>query len=158
MAIKPTHQAGFTLVEVMVAVAILAILATIAAPSFQGIIASSRVSATTNEILELIALAQSEARKRQLTVAISIDDTADAQTWTVTPSTDEDDVIGQLTINAANPVEVNHSFTNISFTPNGRLGEATENKSVTITSTSSYSSKSSSILILGGGKIILDTP
>lgn len=52
---------GFTLIELMVTVAILAILASIAAPQMQNQIAASRVTATTNELLAGLAQARSEA-------------------------------------------------------------------------------------------------
>ena len=51
---------GFTLVELMVTVAVLAILSTIAYPSFKSSIRSNRVATGGNEALALIALARSE--------------------------------------------------------------------------------------------------
>lgn len=52
---------GFTLLELMVTVAVLAILSTIAFPSFQSTIRSNRVAATGNEMTALLSLARSEA-------------------------------------------------------------------------------------------------
>ncbi len=52
---------GFTLLELMVTVAVMAILASIAFPSFQTTIRSSRVAAAHNELLGLMNLARSEA-------------------------------------------------------------------------------------------------
>ncbi|VXB45205.1 Pre-pilin like leader sequence [Luteimonas sp. 9C] len=52
---------GFTLVELMVTVAVVAILAAIAFPSFEATMRSNRVSTTTNELLASFALARSEA-------------------------------------------------------------------------------------------------
>ena len=57
------RQNGFTLVELMVTVAVLAILSTIAYPSFQSTIRSNRVATTTNELIASLALARSEAIK-----------------------------------------------------------------------------------------------
>jgi type IV fimbrial biogenesis protein FimT len=52
---------GFTLIELMVTVAVVAILATIAFPSFQSTIRSNRVAAANNEIVGMVNLARSEA-------------------------------------------------------------------------------------------------
>jgi type IV fimbrial biogenesis protein FimT len=52
---------GFTLVELMVTVAIAAILLAVALPSFQGALRSNRVATATNEALASLALARSEA-------------------------------------------------------------------------------------------------
>lgn len=55
--------AGFTLLELMVTVAIMAVLIAIAVPSFQGSLRSNRVATTSNELLASIALARSEGIK-----------------------------------------------------------------------------------------------
>lgn len=52
---------GFTLVELMVTIAVVAILGTIAYPSFQSTIRSNRVAASQNELLGVLNLARSDA-------------------------------------------------------------------------------------------------
>ncbi|WP_303638583.1 MULTISPECIES: GspH/FimT family pseudopilin [Stenotrophomonas] len=52
---------GFTLVELMVTIAVVAILSTLAYPSFQSTIRSNRVTTINNEIIGLVNLARSEA-------------------------------------------------------------------------------------------------
>ncbi|MDY0953427.1 GspH/FimT family pseudopilin [Stenotrophomonas rhizophila] len=59
MSMRPSK--GFTLVELMVTVAVVAILSAIAYPSFQGTLRSNRLAAGHNELLGLVNLARSEA-------------------------------------------------------------------------------------------------
>lgn len=57
------YSFGVTLIELMVVVAVMVILASLAIPSFQGALASSRVSSNTNELTTAIAQARSQAIK-----------------------------------------------------------------------------------------------
>jgi type IV fimbrial biogenesis protein FimT len=63
-------SAGVTLVEVLVATAILAILLTVAVPSFQNFIVDNRASAFTNHVYASMLLARSEAIKRNKQVGM----------------------------------------------------------------------------------------
>jgi type IV fimbrial biogenesis protein FimT len=58
------HRAGFTLVELMVTLAVAAIMLTIAVPSFKHMMASSRLTTTANSLVGALNLARMEAIKR----------------------------------------------------------------------------------------------
>ena len=60
----PAKARGFTLVELMVTVAVLGILAVIAVPSMTGMINNSRVRGQSEEITAALQLARSEAVRR----------------------------------------------------------------------------------------------
>lgn len=61
---------GLTLIELLVAVAILAILATVAAPSFQGLLGSTRAEAAAREFKASLDFARSEAIKQVKDIGI----------------------------------------------------------------------------------------
>lgn len=64
------HAKGFSLTELMVVVAILGIFATMAAPSYQNLIARDRTIAVANDLLSNIQMARSEAVKYNSTALI----------------------------------------------------------------------------------------
>jgi type IV fimbrial biogenesis protein FimT len=66
---------GFTLVELMVTISVLAVLMAVGIPSFQGVIASSRVTTATNDFMATLAQARSNAIRRggRVTVCKSSD-------------------------------------------------------------------------------------
>jgi type IV fimbrial biogenesis protein FimT len=61
---------GFTLVELMVTISVLAVLMAVGIPSFQGVIASSRVTTATNDFMATLAQARSNAIRRGARVTV----------------------------------------------------------------------------------------
>ena len=62
---------GFTLIELMVTVAVMAIFSTLAAPEFRRLIAAQRVRAAASALNESLWLARSESIKRNTSVTFS---------------------------------------------------------------------------------------
>lgn len=71
---------GFTLIELMIALAILAILSTIAAPSFSTMLANYRVRTGAEGIIAGLQLARAEAIRRNTNVSFTLNT---ATGWTV---------------------------------------------------------------------------
>ncbi len=72
------HSRGFTLVELMITIAILAIVVGIAAPSFSSLIERNRLTSTTNQLLGFLTEARVEAIKRSAVVRV---EQATTGTW-----------------------------------------------------------------------------
>ena len=70
-----SHQ-GFTLIELMITIAIAAILLTIVVPGFQGLINANRITTQTNELITDLMVAKSASVQRGVKVAICISNTA----------------------------------------------------------------------------------
>lgn len=66
---QPRNQ-GFTLLELLVTLAILTVVAGFALPSMQGLLSGSGMSATSNQLLNSLQSARSEAIKRIVPVGL----------------------------------------------------------------------------------------
>jgi len=64
------RTSGFTLIELMVTLAVAAILVTVAIPGFRSLIQNNRAATQANELLTAFTLARSEALKRSSQVSV----------------------------------------------------------------------------------------
>lgn len=71
---RPRH--GFTAIELMAVIAIVAILAAVAAPSFRQLIATQRVRGASSALAESLWVARAEALKRNTDVGFVFADAA----------------------------------------------------------------------------------
>jgi len=65
-----TLQTGVTLIELMVTIAILAILAAIAAPNFASLMVTNRLASQTNNVMAALTTARAEAIRRNQRVVV----------------------------------------------------------------------------------------
>lgn len=67
---RPLRQRGFTLMELMVVVSLIGVAMALAIPNFRDFIRNSRITSAANGLLSGLAIARSEAIKRQTNVGI----------------------------------------------------------------------------------------
>ncbi|HKB59429.1 MAG TPA: GspH/FimT family pseudopilin [Gallionellaceae bacterium] len=75
---------GFTLIELMITIAVAIILAGIGLPSFRSMIASERMSNESFDIVAMLTLTRSEAIKRNATVTSTPNTNNWKQGWVIT--------------------------------------------------------------------------
>ncbi|AEG71347.1 Tfp pilus assembly protein FimT/FimU [Ralstonia solanacearum] len=91
---------GFTLVELVVTIAIVAILVTLAAPSFRSTIQSARTSIEVNSLVNDLQFARSEAIKRGQPVSICV--SSDGATCLANSSSNNKWQVGWIVFNDVN--------------------------------------------------------
>ena len=72
MPVRPNQYRGVTLTELMVTLAVIAILTVVAAPGFSEYIQKSRVRGAGEALTDLLSQARSEAIKRDRQVAVTL--------------------------------------------------------------------------------------
>ncbi len=70
VARRASRTSGFTVIELVVAMAVAAVLASIALPAFNGFIVQQRLTASANSFAGAIAYARSESTRRGATVSL----------------------------------------------------------------------------------------
>lgn len=71
-----THSAGFTVIELMVTIAVLGVLLGIGVPAFTNIIRTNRIATQTNAVVGALNYARAQTAVRGMPVSICASDTA----------------------------------------------------------------------------------
>ncbi len=75
---QPSSEGGFTLIELMVTLAVAAIVMTMAIPSFTSMTKNSRLTTQTNQLVTALNLARSEAINRRVAINVAAIDASSA--------------------------------------------------------------------------------
>lgn len=113
---------GFTLIELMTVVALLAIVATVAAPSFRSFIGTINTKAVAFDLIADLSYARSEAIKQNTTVTLAPAAGGWTNGWTVR-------TVANVTLRQHDPlaptIAIGGNAGTVTFRPNGRLGTDT---------------------------------
>lgn len=147
-------QCGFTIAELLVVVAVVAVGATLAAPGASQMIANRRVQGAAESILDGLNGARTEAVRRNAPVRFTLG----ADGWTIALVSSGDTLQafrtgdwGGLSVAPAGGVNA------VTFLPTGLLQAGTQLSQVTVTSTAS-DSRSRRVNVFGGGLIRMCDP
>lgn len=155
--LKSRRARGVTLIELLMALAVLAIGATLAAPSIASMIASRRVQSLSQSLLDGLQTARAEAVRRNARVRFSL--RTDGPGWTVT-----DAASGARLQGAGDPdwaavrVTSSNAATSVDFLPNGLRQGGLQIEQLTIAGADPSEKTQRRINVFGGGLIRLCDP
>ena len=109
--------AGFTTIELMVVVAVLAVIGAVAAPGMQSFVLAQRVQSLSYDLASDLMLARSEALKRSSTAQLSASGTGLEGGWRVSAG---NTVLGWRGATAGG-VQISDAPITIAFNSNGRV-------------------------------------
>lgn len=127
------RQNGVTLLELIVALAIVAMTLTMGVPNVQKFIASNRVTAQANTLLGALSIARSEAIKRNNVVVVARANGSWQDGWTIFVDLDADgnfdsgdtppetQIQTQEAIDTGYPIQPNGYADRVSYRPDGRV-------------------------------------
>ncbi|MBF0141761.1 MAG: GspH/FimT family pseudopilin [Magnetococcales bacterium] len=87
VGVRVPGSSGFTVIELMVVILVLAVLAMVAVPSFRTMIRTARVTSQVNDFVGTLALARNTAIKRGTTVTVCASDQSTGSTTSSSCST-----------------------------------------------------------------------
>ena len=113
-------NSGFTLIELMVTIAVLAIIVSIAAPNISIQLANQRVKSTTATLVNALKEAKAESVIRRQNVTLSYDNTSIPKNIVIIASDTNPNVIANYNYNTQSNIKP-IATTSITFAPSKRI-------------------------------------
>lgn len=132
--------AGFTLIELMVTIAIAAILGTLALPSFRDYVRTQRLKSASFDLVAALTLTRSEALKRNSAVVMTQASGGWQNGWTITWTDPASSIVTTLRSQAAYSglnITDSASVSSVTFRMDGRLASTATNFTVNVSPSSS---------------------
>jgi type IV fimbrial biogenesis protein FimT len=86
MLIACRRQIGFSLIEVMIGIVVLAVLVTLSVPMFREWMASTQIRNASDALLNGVQLARTEALRRNKNVEFRLGNNSDWEVWQAAPA------------------------------------------------------------------------
>jgi len=86
MLIEPQRQFGFTLIELMIGIVVLAVLVSLSMPMFREWMASTQIRNASDALLNGVQLARTEALRRNKNVEFRLGNNSDWEVWQAAPA------------------------------------------------------------------------
>jgi type IV fimbrial biogenesis protein FimT len=119
------HPRGFTLIELVTAITVFAVLTTLALPNFRQFVANQRIRNVSFDLMAALTLARSEAITRATTISLLKGSTSWDQGWKVATSPTD-----------PAPIQVQAAYSNLLITDSASLGAVSYGRDGRATTTS----------------------
>ncbi len=124
-------QEGFTLVELMVTIAVMAIIALMAAPSMSNLLESKRLDANQRDLINTLSEAKSQAILGRQNVSVNLNSTASNTPTSLNWQTASNNTLELKNI-AADGTQSSLTTTTLAFNANGVVANITQDTLLSI--------------------------
>ena len=134
---------GFTLIELMVTIAVIAILAMIAAPSMSNLIAKQQLNKSARELAATFSQARSQAALLRTSVTVSLNSTSanTTNTFNWAPGANNTLIVTAIDSSTSPPTTSALTLSSVVFNASGTLNNISKDASFVICNSRSGTSK-----------------